>query len=111
MTSWLASLDTKYSGTLDVKAIGSSSCQINRGSASKYSSGVTTTSRWIAPMWAAAARANGSSLASGSAKPTENVRSGSGDAFAAGFLSATLRELPVAERLRHGHLWAAVALT
>ncbi|MFF3490856.1 sugar kinase [Streptomyces sp. NPDC002795] len=36
---------------------------------------------------------------------------GAGDAFAAGFLSATLRELPVAERLRHGHLWAAVALT
>ncbi|MFD7295998.1 sugar kinase [Streptomyces sp. NPDC059897] len=36
---------------------------------------------------------------------------GAGDAFAAGFLSATLRGLPVAERLRHGHLWAAVALT
>ncbi|MHB9759137.1 sugar kinase [Streptomyces sp. BYX5S] len=36
---------------------------------------------------------------------------GAGDAFAAGFLSATLRDLPVAERLRHGHLWAAAALT
>ncbi|MFI7339868.1 sugar kinase [Streptomyces sp. NPDC050085] len=36
---------------------------------------------------------------------------GAGDAFAAGFLSATLRELPVADRLRHGHLWAAAALT
>ncbi|WP_458245429.1 sugar kinase [Streptomyces sp. MAI_2237] len=36
---------------------------------------------------------------------------GAGDAFAAGFLSATLRELPVRDRLRHGHLWAAAALT
>jgi len=36
---------------------------------------------------------------------------GAGDAFAAGFLSATLRELPVRDRLRHGHLTAAAALT
>ncbi|MFI7008966.1 sugar kinase [Streptomyces sp. NPDC050145] len=36
---------------------------------------------------------------------------GAGDAFAAGFLSATLRGLPLADRLRHGHLWAAAALT
>ncbi|WCH93977.1 sugar kinase [Streptomyces moderatus] len=36
---------------------------------------------------------------------------GAGDAFAAGFLSATLRGLPVRDRLRHGHLWAAAALT
>ncbi|MGW1794721.1 sugar kinase [Streptomyces sp. NPDC001984] len=36
---------------------------------------------------------------------------GAGDAFAAGFLSATLRGLPVAARLRHGHLTAAAALT
>ncbi|MBX9360837.1 sugar kinase [Streptomyces sp. WAC04114] len=36
---------------------------------------------------------------------------GAGDAFAAGFLSATLRALPVRERLRHGHLIAAAALT
>ncbi|MGH4033897.1 sugar kinase [Actinomycetota bacterium Odt1-20B] len=36
---------------------------------------------------------------------------GAGDAFAAGFLSATLRGLPVAQRLRHGHLMAAAALT
>ncbi|MFI7394800.1 sugar kinase [Streptomyces tendae] len=36
---------------------------------------------------------------------------GAGDAFAAGFLSATLREKPVRERLRHGHLMAAAALT
>lgn len=36
---------------------------------------------------------------------------GAGDAFAAGFLSATLRGLPVRERLRHGHLTAAAALT
>ncbi|WTK78551.1 sugar kinase [Streptomyces sp. NBC_01511] len=36
---------------------------------------------------------------------------GAGDAFAAGFLSATLRDLPTAARLRHGHLMAAAVLT
>ncbi|WP_370269077.1 sugar kinase [Streptomyces sp. V4I8] len=36
---------------------------------------------------------------------------GAGDAFAAGFVSATLRGLPIRERLRHGHLWAAATLT
>jgi 2-dehydro-3-deoxygluconokinase len=36
---------------------------------------------------------------------------GAGDAFAAGDLSATLRGLPTALRLRHGHLMAAAALT
>ncbi|MEV6173260.1 sugar kinase [Streptomyces sp. NPDC051954] len=36
---------------------------------------------------------------------------GAGDAFAAGFLSATLRELPVRDRIRHGHLMAAAVLT
>ncbi|WP_246126443.1 sugar kinase [Embleya hyalina] len=36
---------------------------------------------------------------------------GAGDAFAAGFLSATLRGLPVHRRIRHGHLMAAAALT
>ncbi|MGW5325681.1 sugar kinase [Streptomyces sp. NPDC004014] len=36
---------------------------------------------------------------------------GAGDAFAAGFLSATLRGLPVKHRLRYGHLMAAAALT
>ncbi|UYQ64122.1 sugar kinase [Streptomyces peucetius] len=36
---------------------------------------------------------------------------GAGDAFAAGFLAATLRGLGGRERLRHGHLWAAAALT
>ncbi|MEU0007084.1 sugar kinase [Streptomyces sp. NPDC006314] len=36
---------------------------------------------------------------------------GAGDAFAAGFLSATLRGLPVRDRLRHGHLFAAATLT
>ncbi|MFF5500799.1 sugar kinase [Streptomyces roseolus] len=36
---------------------------------------------------------------------------GAGDAFAAGFLSATLRGLPLRDRLRHGHLGAAAALT
>ncbi|MET9970359.1 sugar kinase [Streptomyces sp. NPDC006356] len=35
---------------------------------------------------------------------------GAGDAFAAGFLSATLRGLPLRDRLRHGHLWAAATL-
>ena len=36
---------------------------------------------------------------------------GAGDAFAAGYLSATLRGLPTAARLRHGHLMAAAVLT
>ncbi|WP_406440033.1 sugar kinase [Streptomyces sp. NBC_00631] len=36
---------------------------------------------------------------------------GAGDAFAAGFLSGTLRGLPVRQRLRLGHLFAAAALT
>jgi 2-dehydro-3-deoxygluconokinase len=36
---------------------------------------------------------------------------GAGDAFAAGFLSATLRGLAPPARLRHGHLMAAAALT
>ncbi|MFG2930246.1 sugar kinase [Streptomyces achromogenes] len=36
---------------------------------------------------------------------------GAGDAFAAGFLSATLRGLPAEARLKHGHLFAAAALT
>ncbi|MFD5325595.1 sugar kinase [Streptomyces sp. NPDC127092] len=36
---------------------------------------------------------------------------GAGDAFAAGFLSATLRGLDTRARLRHGHLMAAAALT
>ncbi|TJZ45436.1 sugar kinase [Streptomyces piniterrae] len=36
---------------------------------------------------------------------------GAGDAFAAGFLSGTLRGLPVFTRIRHGHLMAAASLT
>ncbi|MFE5792875.1 sugar kinase [Streptomyces sp. NPDC056503] len=36
---------------------------------------------------------------------------GAGDGFAAGFLSALLRGLPMEARLRHGHLVAAAALT
>nr|MDT0526744.1 PfkB family carbohydrate kinase [Streptomyces sp. DSM 41633] len=36
---------------------------------------------------------------------------GAGDAFAAGFLSATLRDQPVRDRARHGHLMAAAVLT
>ncbi|WP_234430499.1 sugar kinase [Streptomyces sp. NRRL F-4489] len=36
---------------------------------------------------------------------------GAGDAFAAGFLSGTLRGLPLRARVRYGHLWAAAALT
>ncbi|MFE7806426.1 PfkB family carbohydrate kinase [Streptomyces sp. NPDC057430] len=36
---------------------------------------------------------------------------GAGDAFAAGFLSGTLRGLDVTARIRHGHLMAAAALT
>ncbi|MEU9439505.1 sugar kinase [Streptomyces sp. NPDC048304] len=48
-------------------------------------------------------------------EPAPNVAvvatTGAGDAFAAGFLSGTLRGLPVRDRLRHGHLFAAAALT
>ncbi|MEV4332334.1 sugar kinase [Streptomyces sp. NPDC049597] len=36
---------------------------------------------------------------------------GAGDAFAAGFLGGSLRGLSVRDRLRHGHLYAAAALT
>ncbi|MET9432669.1 sugar kinase [Streptomyces sp. NPDC006551] len=36
---------------------------------------------------------------------------GAGDAFAAGFLSGTLRGLGVRDRIRHGHLMAAAVLT
>ncbi|MEU9863943.1 sugar kinase [Streptomyces sp. NPDC047971] len=36
---------------------------------------------------------------------------GAGDAFAAGFLSGTLRGLSVPDRIRHGHLMAAATLT
>ena len=36
---------------------------------------------------------------------------GAGDAFAAGFLSATLRGLPAKSALRHAHLHAAATLT
>ncbi|MFG3504408.1 sugar kinase [Streptomyces sp. NPDC047821] len=36
---------------------------------------------------------------------------GAGDAFAAGYLSAALRGRPAGQRLRHGHLMAAAALT
>ncbi|UUU31218.1 sugar kinase [Streptomyces sp. CA-210063] len=45
--------------------------------------------------------------------PTVHVAAavGAGDAFAAGFLSATLRALPARDRLRHGHLMAAATLT
>ncbi|BBC33314.1 hypothetical protein SGFS_046080 [Streptomyces graminofaciens] len=45
--------------------------------------------------------------------PTVEVAAatGAGDAFAAGFLSATLRGLPLKARLRHGHLTAAATLT
>jgi 2-dehydro-3-deoxygluconokinase len=45
--------------------------------------------------------------------PTVDVvaPAGAGDAFAAGFLSATLRGLPMRDRIRHGHLMAAAVLT
>ncbi|GGW17553.1 carbohydrate kinase [Streptomyces capoamus] len=55
--------------------------------------------------------------ADGTATPVRAPRvdvvshTGAGDAFAAGFLSATLRGLPLRTRLRHGHLFAAAALT
>lgn len=57
----------------------------------------------------------GAASADGTFVPALNVdvvaAVGAGDAFAAGFLSATLRGLPVRDRIRHGHLMAAAALT
>ncbi|WP_307790659.1 sugar kinase [Streptomyces actuosus] len=66
-----------------------------------------------------AADADGTATAEATAETTPerppHVRvvaaAGAGDAFAAGFLSAALRGLPPRQRLRHGHLWAAAALT
>ncbi|GGW85354.1 carbohydrate kinase [Streptomyces malachitofuscus] len=53
--------------------------------------------------------------AQGTCEPAPKVDvvapTGAGDAFAAGFLSATLRGLPLRARLRHGHLTAAATLT
>ncbi|MGW2334530.1 sugar kinase [Streptomyces sp. NPDC001685] len=62
----------------------------------------------------------GATAFDGAARPAVHVpapavrvaaATGAGDAFAAGFLSATLRGLPLRDRLRHGHLWAAATLT
>nr|WP_307787994.1 sugar kinase [Streptomyces actinomycinicus] len=57
----------------------------------------------------------GSDVARGTFEPALAVdvvaTVGAGDAFAAGFLSATLRGLPLRTRLRHGHLLAAATLT
>ncbi|MEU9095518.1 sugar kinase [Streptomyces sp. NPDC048428] len=67
--------------------------------------------------------ADGATVFSGGPDPTDTVTDvpalrvdvvapvGAGDAFAAGFLSATLRGLPVRDRARHGHLMAAAVLT
>ncbi|MFZ4151433.1 sugar kinase [Streptomyces pseudogriseolus] len=56
-----------------------------------------------------------SATAHGTFEPAPHVdvvaTTGAGDAFAAGFLSATLRDLPLKTRLRHGHLAAAATLT
>ncbi|MGW2423575.1 PfkB family carbohydrate kinase [Streptomyces sp. NPDC001709] len=54
-------------------------------------------------------------VAPGTFEPAPRVdvvaTTGAGDAFAAGFLSGTLRALPLRTRLRLGHLFAAAALT
>ncbi|MFJ4202403.1 sugar kinase [Streptomyces sviceus] len=69
----------------------------------------------VAPRGGAAHRCSPAPQESVTFVPALNVEvvatTGAGDAFAAGFLSATLRELPLRDRLRHGHLWAAAALT
>ncbi|MFF4057399.1 sugar kinase [Streptomyces sp. NPDC001668] len=69
----------------------------------------------VAPRGGAAHRCSPAPLGSVTFAPALDVdvvaTTGAGDAFAAGFLSATLRELPLRDRLRHGHLWAAAALT
>ncbi|QIP84899.1 sugar kinase [Streptomyces sp. Tu 2975] len=56
---------------------------------------------------------NGSDVVADVPAPRVTVTApvGAGDAFAAGFLSATLRGLTAKQRLRHGHLWAAATLT
>ncbi|WP_282696935.1 sugar kinase [Streptomyces sp. CC208A] len=58
-------------------------------------------------------RADGGDTVTAVPAPRVDVVStvGAGDAFAAGFLSATLRGLGMRARLRHGHLMAAAALT
>ncbi|GAA0335136.1 sugar kinase [Streptomyces blastmyceticus] len=75
-----------------------------------------------APAGRSAAGGNGPALGS-AREPTDHVVKvpalhidvvapvGAGDAFAAGFLSGTLRGLPLEARVRHGHLAAAAALT
>ncbi|MEU0025422.1 sugar kinase [Streptomyces sp. NPDC006335] len=69
----------------------------------------------VAPRGGAANRCSPAPLGSVTFAPALEVdivaTTGAGDAFAAGFLSATLRNLPLRDRLRHGHLWAAAALT
>ncbi|WP_449351862.1 sugar kinase [Streptomyces shaanxiensis] len=69
----------------------------------------------VAPRGGAAYRCSPAPLGSATFAPALDVdvvaTTGAGDAFAAGFLSATLRDLPLRDRLRHGHLWAAAALT
>ena len=67
------SAETKYSGTLDGCAIGSSSCQTSLGSAPKKSLSSITTSCASAPMARATWRAYSSSLNARSLNATENV--------------------------------------
>ncbi len=82
-----------------------------------------TGGRWGSPRSSEAESGGGTPQAPGSAttpRPATTApalkvdvvaTTGAGDAFAAGFLSATLRGLPLRTRLRHGHLTAAAALT
>ena len=83
-----------------------------------------TGGRWGSPRSSEAESGGGTPQAPGRATtprpattsaPALNVHvvatTGAGDAFAAGFLSATLRGLPLRTRLRHGHLTAAATLT
>ncbi|MEU1011024.1 sugar kinase [Streptomyces sp. NPDC005890] len=87
---------------------GSRAAGVARVGAGKAPSGGGTPK---APGHAAGPRPTASASAFEPALDTAVVATtGAGDAFAAGFLSATLRDLPLKTRLRHGHLFAAAAL-
>ena len=77
MTCSRARRETKLSATLEGCAIGSSSCQMSFGSASRNCCCETTISWWSVPNARAASLANSSSFASRSSNATENVLIGS----------------------------------
>ncbi|MGW9448455.1 sugar kinase [Streptomyces sp. NPDC055632] len=103
-------------GTVVVKLGGTGAVAVERGGAGRGDAGRGGTGRGDADR---GATGRGDADREGTATPVPvpaprvDVVSpiGAGDAFAAGFLSATLRGLDLRTRLRHGHLMAAAALT